>query len=156
MKKTISLSALAKLLMLSERRIQQLAKEGYIKQPAKRGEYDIVDAVQGYIKALKTANSTGPKDIQREKLRLVSAQAEIAELKVSEAKGELVETSQVIGAWGEAVQMMKTKMLSIPSKAAQFVRVSKNDSEAKRIMEKYIKTALADLANVEIKATTKD
>ena len=48
----LSLSAISQLLKLSERRIQQLAKDEVIPK-AQRGEYDMIPCVHGYIDYLK-------------------------------------------------------------------------------------------------------
>jgi hypothetical protein len=47
-----SIAVIAKLLDLSERRIQQLGREGVIPKP-ERGQYDLVGAVRGYVNYLR-------------------------------------------------------------------------------------------------------
>ena len=49
---SFNIQAIAKLLKLSERRIQQLAKDNIIPK-AERGKYDLVSSVHGYIDFLK-------------------------------------------------------------------------------------------------------
>ena len=43
----------ARLLMMSEERIRQLVKQGFIPKPEKRGFVQLLDAVQGYLRYLK-------------------------------------------------------------------------------------------------------
>ena len=93
---TYSLETISKLLMLSERRCQQLVKDGIIpKHP--RGEYDLVQSVQGYVKFLRERAFGGVAntDQHAEKTRLVSAQANIAEMTDAEMRGELVRTDDI-------------------------------------------------------------
>lgn len=47
---TAPIESLAKLLDLTPRRVQQLAKEGVIPKPATRGQYDIIPSVVAYIR----------------------------------------------------------------------------------------------------------
>ena len=51
----ISLTAISQLLKLTERRIQQLAKDGIIPK-ADRGEYDMIPVVHAYIDFLMGHN----------------------------------------------------------------------------------------------------
>ena len=49
---TYSLDVIAKLLDISPRRVQQLSSDGVIPR-ASRGKYELVPAVQGYIRFLR-------------------------------------------------------------------------------------------------------
>lgn len=91
-----SVSALASLFHLSERRIQQLAKEGIIPK-AKRGKYDVEAVVQGYVHYLQERASGRPagtyndtSDIKRERQRLIKEQADKIENENRTLRGELI------------------------------------------------------------------
>ena len=49
---SFNIVAISKLLKLTERRVQQLAKDGIIPK-AERGKYDLVGSVHGYVDFLK-------------------------------------------------------------------------------------------------------
>ena len=49
----IPIGQAARLLMISEERIRQLIKQGYVPKCEKRGYVQLVGAVQGYLKYLK-------------------------------------------------------------------------------------------------------
>ena len=49
---SFNIVAISKLLKLTERRVQQLAKDGIIPK-AERGKYDLVSSVHGYVDFLK-------------------------------------------------------------------------------------------------------
>jgi hypothetical protein len=49
----IPIGQAARLLMISEERIRQLVKQGFIPRPEKRGFVQLVGAVQGYLRYLK-------------------------------------------------------------------------------------------------------
>ena len=49
----IPIGQAARLLMISEERIRQLVKQGFVPKPEKRGFVQLVGAVQGYLRYLK-------------------------------------------------------------------------------------------------------
>jgi len=152
---TITLKDLAELFDLTDRRIQQLADEGIIKK-SKRGEYELFPSIQGYIHFLKSAANGTSSGLAEQRLRQAKAKADREELELKALTGDLVDKTDAIAAWGEAVQMMKTMLLSIPAKVAQSVRVAKSDAEAQRLIEERIKKALNTIANVEIQRADAD
>lgn len=152
---TIPLKDLAELFDLTERRIQQLADDGIIKK-SRRGEYELFPSVQGYIEFLKNSANGTSSGLAEQRLRQAKAKADREELELKALTGDLVEKSDAIAAWGEAVQMMKTMLLSIPAKVAQSVRVAKSDAEAKSIIEERIKKTLNAIVNVEIQRSDTD
>lgn len=93
---TYSIEIISKLLMLSERRCQQLVNDGVIPKQD-RGQYDLVKSVQGYVKFLRERafGGVGNTDMHSEKTRLVIAQANIAEMNDAEMRGDLVRTDEV-------------------------------------------------------------
>ncbi len=66
---TVSLRTLAKLLNLSERRIQQLAREGVIPR-VRAGQYDVVGGIRGYLNHMHASESQTPSEHQQQKTRL--------------------------------------------------------------------------------------
>lgn len=85
-------SVIANLLGITERRLQQLAVEGYIPK-AERGMYPLVGSVQGYIRYLKELG--GKQKRGNEHARLTRAQAIKIEMENARRRGELVLASQV-------------------------------------------------------------
>lgn len=85
-------SVIANLLGISERRLQQLAVEGYVPK-AERGLYPLVGSVQGYIRYLKELG--GKQKRGNEHARLVRAQAIKVEMENARRRGELVLSAQV-------------------------------------------------------------
>lgn len=84
---------IAKLLMLDERRIQQLVKEGWIPKGEDRGRYGLVESVQGYIRYLKEGSRESARS--SEHARLARAQAMKVEMSNYKALGELIAASHV-------------------------------------------------------------
>lgn len=90
---------LARLLMISDRRVQQLAGDGHIPRSG-HGKYPLIPAIQGYIRWLKSSNSpgggnAGNVDYNATRARLVAAQAEQAEMELQAKKGALVPADEV-------------------------------------------------------------
>ena len=109
---SFNIEAIAKLLKLSERRVQQLAKDNIIPK-AERGKYDLVCSVHGYIDFLK-AKAGGDftaEEVLKNKNKLLKAKAEIAEIEKMKATGELIPKEEVKRTWLELVHKIKQKML---------------------------------------------
>ena len=145
---SFNIQAIAKLLKLSERRIQQLAKEGVIPK-AERGKYDLIGSVQGYIDYLK-AKAGGEftaEEVLKNKNKLLKAKAELAEIDKMKASGELIPKGEVKKSWLELVHKLKQKLLSIPNKVAPVVVTVKSINEIKLILQDKIYEALYEISS---------
>lgn len=86
----------AKLFDVTERRIQQLAKDGIIPKAA-RGKYPLIGTIKGYVKylqerSLAQVTDYSDSDIRAQKLRLTKAQADAQEHKNEIAQQHAVPT----------------------------------------------------------------
>ena len=145
---SFNIEAISKLLKLSERRIQQLAKDNIIPK-AERGKYDLVSSVHGYIDFLK-AKAGGDftaEEVLKNKNKLLKAKAEIAEIEKQKATGELIPKEEVKRTWLELVHKIKQKLLSIPNKVAPVVVTVKNISEIKLILQDKLYEALYEITS---------
>ena len=145
------IKTISKLLLISERRIQQLVKDGVIPK-TKHGRYELAPAVQGYIRFLQERSlgrPSAPEDYHTEKARLVKHQADKAELDVLEHSGELLRLDEVVLGWNKMISECKTRLLSIPSKAAPIVASETNAGAVQEIIEELVREALEELANYE-------
>lgn len=122
---TYPASTLAKLFHLTERRVQQLAKEGIIPKGAK-GKYELVGSVRGYVKYLhdralgrSDATYTDPTDIRIERKRLIKAQAERAEQENQKQRGELIALYQVTHLLNELTVLYAASIEALPGRLAQ-------------------------------------
>ena len=151
---TYSTTTIAKLLQLSERRVQQLTKDGVIPK-VDRGKYELVPAVHGYINYLRHQMSAdfSPDDIVKNKNRLTLATAELREIEKSQLEGELIPTSEIKKTWLHYVNLIKTKLLSIPNKAAPQMVTVNNINDAKNLLKERIHDTLDEIAKVDITNT---
>ena len=141
-------STIAKLLLISERRVQQLSKEGVIPK-TDHGRYELAPAVQGYIRYLQERSlgrPSAPEDYHSEKARLVKLQADKAEIEIKEMSGELVKADEVLQEWTTIVSAVKSRMLSIPSKAAPILAHEDSPASVIEILEDMVREALQELS----------
>ena len=108
-------ATIAKLFNLSERRVQQLGRDGVIPKP-ERGRYDLIGSVRGYVSYLqdrafgKTGDAT---DMHMAKLKLLDAQAEEKRLIVEEKSERLISTREVTLLGQVIVASFSTKIASV-------------------------------------------
>lgn len=142
-------SHIANLLLLTERRVQQLSKENVIPK-MDHGRYDLVQAVQGYVRYLQERSlgrPSAPEDYHTEKARLVKAQADKAELEVKTIRGELVQADAVASEWFAAINDCKSRLLSIASKAAPILASESNAGTCQTIIDDLVREALTELGS---------
>jgi len=145
---SFNITAIAKLLKLTERRVQQLAKDDIIPK-AERGKYDLISSVHGYIDFLK-AKAGGDftaEDVIKNKNKLMKAKAEIAEIEKMKATGELIPKQEVKNTWLELINKVKQKLLTIPNKVAPVIVTVKNINEIKLILQDKLYEALYEISS---------
>lgn len=155
---TYPVTTISKLLLLTERRVQQLVKEGVIPK-TERNRYELAPAVQGYIRYLQermVGNTAQPLDYQNEKSRLVRIQADKAQIELDHLNEALVPTEEVAKEWESILGDMKSKILSIPSKAAPLLRDEVEIAVIMDILQTFIDETLAELSsyakNIEVES----
>ena len=147
-KATYPISVIAKLLDLSDRRVQQLTREGVIPK-AERGRYELVPAVQGYIRYLRD-RSIGKDgavipDIAAERARLIKEQADKFAMENATARGELLPALLVGRAWEKAITSFRARMLVLPRKALPRLRGASGDAAKEKILSGMVREALNEL-----------
>ena len=91
------IGVIAKLLDLSERRVQQLSREGVIPK-ATRGQYDLIGSVRGYVRYLRdqaVKAQAGAPDYASERARFIRARADLAEMEAEEKRGSVLAAEDV-------------------------------------------------------------
>ena len=143
---TYSLETISKLLMLSERRCQQLVTDGVIPKHA-RGEYDLVKSVQGYVKFLRERAFGGVAntDQHTEKTRLVSAQANIAEMTDAEMRGDLVRTDDIRRTIFSAARSVRNSVQTIPDRISMPIAGMNDQHDIHELIDGEIMQVLGDM-----------
>jgi len=81
--------------------------------------------------------------------RKVNAEAEIAELELKKIKGELVAAEDVVSAWGSVLGVLRTRLTSLPNKAAPLMAAESQAGVCQSILEDLIAEALEELSNYD-------
>jgi phage terminase Nu1 subunit (DNA packaging protein) len=150
MDNSVPLGTIAKLLKLSERRVNQLNKMGVIPKNG-RGRYDIVPAVHGYLdfikeKAPTTYQSDKHIDYHTEKARLIRSQADQAEIELLKTKQNIITVDDMKRLLQDVVLSTKSRLLNVPNRVAPMVVSEDDEGYIKEIMIAEINEALNELA----------
>lgn len=133
--------------MLSERRVQQLHKEGVIPK-AERGRYELAPAVQGYIRYLLdrtvgNAAQSSALDYHVEKARKTKAEADIAEIEAAKRRGEAIDAAEVKQAWQIILAEVRANLYgNTPGRIASLIIGVDDETEVKRIVRSEIGLAM--------------
>lgn len=143
---TYSIETISKLLMLSERRCQQLVGEGVIPKQG-RGQYDLVKSVQGYVKFLRERAFGGVANTDQhgEKTRLITAQANIAEMNDAELRGDLVRADIVRRAIFTAARGVRNSLQTVADRLAVPMSGESDHHEIHDMIEGEINQILSDM-----------
>lgn len=128
---------LAEALGIGRRYVATLAAEGVVRKVA-RDSYDWVASVKAFMEKSKKSD-TGVKD------RLTLAQAELAELKLAEGRGELVKASQVELEWDATLRGIRASIMGIPARVqSQLSHLSAHDVDT---LDRALRDTLTELGN---------
>jgi phage terminase Nu1 subunit (DNA packaging protein) len=152
-------SECAEWLDISERRFRELLDEGVIAR-ADKGGYDLKTVVQQYVRNLREiAAGRGGGESQANKAgedaRLARARADKAEMELAEARGLLVPVDQFSDALNAAVQIMRTRVLAIPTKVAPRVG-AKDIAAAEGVIRAEVFEALKELSTVQVRSAARN
>jgi phage terminase Nu1 subunit (DNA packaging protein) len=139
---TYPVGTIAKLLMLTDRRVQQLSKEGVIPK-ADRGRYELAPAVQGYIRYLQSLDvgpgegEEGAINYQSEKARRMRADADLKEMAVLQL----------------LMSELKTKLLNnAPVRIAAAGKSTKTEAALKKIIKAELSEIMAGISKTDLVA----
>ena len=103
------------------------------------------------------ANTGGVKlggTYDQARTRKMNAEAEIAEIELERIHGTMVVAEDVVTAWEDVLGAMKTKLLSLPTKAAPILSTETDTTTCQNILEDMVNEALEELSNYEPKTNT--
>ncbi len=113
----LSTEVISKLLEISPRRIQQLAKLGYIPKSS-RGKYPLVGSVQGYIRYLRAQEKEPEEQLPVDKMtpneRLKYYRAEQARDELMVSRRQLIPAEEVERGTAELVKAMVSLLETLP------------------------------------------
>ena len=110
---TYSASQIGELLEVSSRRLQQLAAEGVIPKPAKRGRYDLAATVRGYVGFLRNRVTNTPGgELRDQQIRETKERADKLALENERRRGVLVESETVFKTYENVFIVFRSKVLA--------------------------------------------
>jgi phage terminase Nu1 subunit (DNA packaging protein) len=142
------IGVIARLLDLTERRVQQLSREGVIPK-AERGEYDLVGAVRGYVvylRDLAMKAQAGAPDFAAERARLIRARADLAEMEAEGRRGELLSAELVEVAWTAVLARLRARLLVLPDRLAPYCFEETTIAGVRDQIRTAVREALDELA----------
>ena len=148
---------IAKLLMLTDRRVQQLAAEGVIPK-SERGRYEIEPVVQAYIRYLQERSvnpaamnsGAGPIDYAAEKARLTKAQADIAEVELATTLGELAPVKEFEKAQSRIFATIRANIMNVPQRVVVQLIGETDELVFKQKLRAELTLALESSANADL------
>jgi phage terminase Nu1 subunit (DNA packaging protein) len=144
---TCTTDFIAKLFMITERRVQQLTKEKILPQIA-RGQYDLMSTIQAFIRYLNERIKNGDDaDLLKERALLTKAQRETAELELAVMRGELHKCDDVMRVWTENVVNCRSRLLAVPTKVAPILAEIGDAQNIQAILKEAINEALDELTD---------
>ncbi len=145
MAKPVPVGDVAKLLKLTERRVQQLVGSRVLPRPTK-GMYEPVSCIHAYIDYLKGLAFDGEEpSLVKERIRLTKSQADISEMERDVKKGGLVEREVVANTLGMVITAFRNRILGLPTKLAPRL-VGCTIVEIQQIIDEEVHRALTDLS----------
>lgn len=121
---TITTAQAARLLMVSDERIRQLAKNGHIPKIAK-DRFNLVAVVQGYIRFLKDEERRSSKSAADSRVR--DARAAEIERRMAREDRDLIMLDEAMAAYDFAVGLFLESVSGLPA------RMTRNASERRRL-----------------------
>ena len=150
---TQPLGVIAKLLDLSERRVQQLSREGVIPK-AERGQYELIGSVRGYVRYLReqaVAAQAGAPDYAVERARLIRARADLSEMEAETRRDALIAAEQIEAAWIDVLALLRTRLLALPDRLAPVVQAEATPAGARDAIRSAIREALEEVAEADVR-----
>ena len=148
---------IAKLFGVTDRRVQQLAKEGVIPAVQRKPyKFDLLPTVQAYIKYLsEKANGREQKDTdtvqaEADKLRaeadLKQSKAKIADMQLKELEGTMHRSEDVEAMTNDLVYTVRSMVMALPGRLAMDVVQVKTAAEASALIRTECNKILEELA----------
>lgn len=151
---------IAKLFGVTDRRVQQLAKEGVIPAASSRPyKFDLLPTVQAYIRYLsdkangKETKSADTVQAEADKLRaeadLKQSKAKIADMQLKELEGKMHRSEDVEAMTNELVFTVRSMIMALPGRLAMDVVQASSANEASALIRSECYKILNELAGYQ-------
>jgi phage terminase Nu1 subunit (DNA packaging protein) len=158
---TVGVTQVASALNLSAARVQMLVKVGMPRKA--RGQYDPVKCMLWYVRYLQRALEKksvptlegGYAGEHEERVRVLRAKADLREMELAKERSQLVAIQDVEEAFTDLIVTSKARMMAVPPRVAPLLLGLTSRVMADAIVEKALKEALHELANLPPKMHAK-
>lgn len=147
---------IAKLFGITERRVQQLAKDGILPVAGKRPyKFDLLPTIQAYIRHLNDRlaskdkgeqYSTAEFDKLRAEANIKQSKDKIAEMQLKELEGKMHRSEDVEAMTEDLVFTIRSMILALPGRLAMDVTQAASAAEASAIIRAECNKILNELA----------
>lgn len=151
----VKTTALAGILGISARRVQQLAQDDILR-PARRGWFALGDSVQRYLTFLeKERKQLQEDDLKQEKARrkaetdMKKAKAAIALMEVNELSGKMHRSEDVRAMTEQLIYAVRSVLTAMPGRLAEDVAAAETAVEASVIIRREVGAALREIAQFQ-------
>ena len=150
MESIVNSKTLSELLSVSSRTVRDLADKGVLEKQG-HGKYDVKASVPAYIKykidlAIESF-AKGDIDYAEARRRKELAQAQLAELDLSEKEGELIKVETVENEAFIAGKKVKDGLSNIPDRIAPLLAAESDKNEIYRMLNSEINQVLEGLVD---------
>jgi phage terminase Nu1 subunit (DNA packaging protein) len=152
-----SQSKLASALEISQARVSQLINEGIvIKDPeSKNSAVFLFDSIKNYYLNKNTGSGDVEVNYNLEKALYMKAKRELAEFKLSKARGAVYNAKDVEDTFISMLNVLKNNLLTMPSKFARQLE-GKNQEQIYAILNDEIEFQLEQLSNFDFSKLVED
>ena len=154
--RSITTAELAKLLLLSVRRVRQLTQAGILERARDptsgqevTGRYELLKAVNAYVVYLRDQGryaDPAETDYQRSRARRMSALADIEQLRLGRIHGDLHYAKDVEFCLTQMITAATQRLLALPSRCCHALQGKTSLGEITRILSDEVETALRELS----------
>ena len=109
--------------------------------------YDLKQVISYKLEVEKRRGSNSSTN----RSRLLLAQAESAELKLAEQKGELLPSVEVVDVWNQQIINIKSKLLGLPTRLAKMLSTIAKPFEIEKVLKEYVYEVLNELSEFKPK-----
>ena len=151
----VKTTALAGILGVSARRVQQLAQDDILR-PSRRGWFRLGDSVQRYISYLDKSRKTVAEDEARSErdrkaadLEIRQAKATMLKLEADELEGKMHRSEDVQAMTEQLIYAVRGALTALPGRLAKDMANAKTPKEASVILRREVGAILREIASFE-------
>lgn len=141
----VTTNQIAKVLDMTERRVQQLSKEGMPKEG--RGKWDVIKVIHWYIKYLRALNDPGGT-VKDERIKTEQVKRQKMQMEIDKEIGELFYRNEIMKDNAEILLLTKQNFLNLSARTIKTIAREFDIPQSKiPIIKKYIDKEVIEILN---------